>query len=794
MGRALGDVCASGVPWDVMEPRERAEPPIDPSDGDAEVVIRPHDSTRAAGVDAVTSTVAVTLRQAGWRSTLPLLAKLNQRDGFDCPSCAWPDPKHRSVAEFCENGAKAAADAASSARLTPEWLATQTIDELAARSDQWFNDAGRLTAPVVRRKGSDRYEPISWEDALAMAGDRLASLPDPNRAAFYTSGRASNEAAFMYQLFVRELGTNNLPDCSNMCHESSGVALAPTVGIGKGSVTLEDIEVADVVIVIGQNPGTNAPRMLTALQRVVEHGGSIVSVNPMRERGLVGVRNPQDFSKPWRWAKAVSGQDLASMFVRVVPGGDLAFLIGVQKALFVLDETTGTAIDHEFVASHVDGIDAVAESVRADDWSILEAASGVAREEMEALAGLLAANTRIVWCWAMGLTQHERAVDTIRQIVNLALLRGAIGIPGAGLCPVRGHSNVQGDRTVGIYDKPSEAFLARLGDVVGFDPPRRHGYDVVETIEAMHRGDVDVYVSLGGNLLSAAPDTAFTADAFSRVGLCVSIVTKLNRGHLVAGEESLVLPCLARPDRDRSGGGGGGGKDQFVTTENSMGIVTRSRGHLAPPSTEVRSEVAIVAALARATFGDRSVVDWEHLSGDYDRIRDLIEAVIPGFDDYNERVRRPDGIELPNSARRRDFSGLAGGRAKMTSVPFAASEGLPDDALMLMTIRSHDQFNTTVYGNDDRYRGVHGGRRVVFVNADDASARGVGSGDVVDVVGVDDGGSRRAERFTVVEYDLPRGTCAAYFPEANVLVPIHRVAAGSKTPVSKAVPVRLVTR
>ncbi len=744
----------------------------------------------AAGMTAVANSFKVTLRATPTHAG-GLLAKINQRDGFDCPSCAWPDPDHRSVAEFCENGAKAVADAATSARVRPEWLAEFTLDELAAKTDKWLNGRGRLTAPVVKRAGSDRYEPIGWDEAFAIVGDRLKRLDNPNRAAFYTSGRASNEAAFLYQLFAREYGTNNLPDCSNMCHESSGAALTPMVGVGKGTVTLEDLEAADLVIVVGQNPGTNAPRMLTSLQRVAERGGTIVAINPMREQGLVKVRNPQDFAKPWRWMRAAAGQELASKFIPVRIGGDLALLIGVQKALLDLDRAGKPAIDHEFIAAQTAGFDEVVGAVERADWASLEAACGIDRTEMRELAALLAAHERIVWCWAMGLTQHVRAVDTIRQIVNLTLMRGAIGKPGAGLCPVRGHSNVQGDRTVGIWDKPTDAFLDRLATAVGFEPPRKHGYDVVETIRAMHRGDIDVFVALGGNLLSAGPDTSYTAAGFARVGLTVSIATKLNRSHLVTGDEALILPCLARTDRDRTEAG-----NQFVTVESSMGVVAMSRGQIAPPSAEVRSEPAIVAGIATATLGGRSVVDWSWLVEDYDRIRDLIEASIAGFDSYNARVRQPNGIELPNSARQGDFSKLPGGRAQFAAASWPGDDGvqLPADALVMMTVRSHDQFNTTVYDNADRYRGIHGERRVVFVNPDDAQTRGLAAEDIVDIVGVADDGARCAENFQVVPYDLPAGCCATYFPEANVLVPVDVVAHESNTPASKAVPVRLVRR
>jgi molybdopterin-dependent oxidoreductase alpha subunit len=768
-----------------VEPAERAIGPTQPS-GEL-TLTKSHGAV--AGVSAVTSSMRVAVRANGFRAA-SLLAKVNQHDGFDCPSCAWPDPEHRSIAEFCENGAKAVADAATTRRAQPEWLGRFTLDELATQSDKWLNDAGRLTAPVVKRASSDRYEPITWDEAFDMIGTRLAGLADPNRAAFYTSGRTSNEAAFLYQLFVREYGTNNLPDCSNMCHESSGVALSSTIGVGKGTVTLADLESADLVIVIGQNPGTNAPRMLTSLQRVAERGGTIVSINPMREQGLVKVRNPQDFVRPWRWRHALTGQELASHFVPVRVAGDLALLLGVQKALLELDRAGDPAIDHDFVAANTTGIDDLVAALDGADWPPLESESGIDRTQMRDLASLLAANTRIVWCWAMGLTQHVRAVDTIRQIANLALLRGAIGKPGAGLCPVRGHSNVQGDRTVGIWDKPSPAFLDRLAKAVGFDPPRAHGYDVVETIRAMHRGDIDVFVALGGNLLSAGPDTTYAAAAFARVGLTVSIATKLNRSHLVTGGDALLLPCLARTDRDDTGQG-----DQFVTCESSMGVVAMSRGQLEPPSPDVRSEAAIVAGMATATLGAKSVVGWQHLTEDYDRVRDLIEVAIPGFDGYNQRVRRRGGLELPNAARQGDFSAVPGGRARLSAVDWSGDpHPLPDDALTMMTVRSHDQFNTTVYADDDRYRGVHGERRIVFVNAGDAEARGLAAEDVVDIVGVADGGARVAECFQVVPYDLPSGCCATYFPEANALVPVDAVALESNTPVSKAVAVRLVRR
>ncbi len=749
--------------------------------------------TRAAGVPSVVSSARAVLGRAGPAGLLQL-ARVNQFDGFDCPSCAWADPDDdRSVAEFCENGAKAVADATDRHRADPGFFATHTVEDLLARDDRWLNDAGRITHPMLRRAGDDRFAAVRWDVAERLVAEHLAATT-PDRAVFYTSGRASNEAAFLYQLWARALGTNNLPDCSNMCHESSGAALGPTIGIGKGTVRLHDLEVADVVVVLGQNPGTNAPRMLTALQRCVENGGTIVAVNPMREVGLSRFVNPQDLADVRRAPRALAGgTTLASVHLRVRVGGDLALLTGVQKALV---EAGG--VDEHFVERRTTGWEGLRRHLEQQSWAPLEAASGLDRGAMRRLADLVAGTDRVVWAWAMGLTQHEHAVGTIRQLANLALLRGAIGREGAGLCPVRGHSNVQGDRTVGIWDRPTEAMLARLDAGVGggFTAPREHGLDVVGSIGAARRGEVDVFVALGGNLLQASPDTDATAAALGDVHLGVHVTTKLNRGHLLTGRTSLLLPCLSRAEADVTAAG-----PQFVTVESSMGVVSRSRGRMAPASDQLRSEPRIVAGLAAASLGPTTPIDWVAHATDLDRVRDLVEACVPGFDDYNRRVRLDGGFARPTPARDGDFSGLPDGRAVLTTYPLpgdgdeAAARGVahaPEGSLTLMTVRSHDQFNTTVYGEDDRYRGVHGDRRVVFVAPPDAARLGLDDGQRVDVTSHAPDGSRRVVHgFRVVLHDLPAGDCAAYFPEANPLVPLSSVAIGSNTPTSKAVPVTL---
>jgi len=742
----------------------------------------------AAGVQAVAQAMKYATDWAGVVKGPRLLTLVNQHDGFDCPSCAWPDPKgHRATAEFCENGAKAVADAADRRRADAAFFASHSVAELASWPDKALNDAGRLTNPMVLREGSSHYEAVGWDEAIGVVATHLRCLTDPDQAVFYTSGRTSNEAAFLYQLFVRAFGTNNLPDCSNMCHESSGAALNATIGIGKGTVLLEDFDLADAVIVVGQNPGTNHPRMLTALQGAKERGATIVGINPLPETGLIGFNNPQDWKRPTKVGKVLLDRDkhLADLLVPVRVAGDLALLSGVQKELLEREaDRPGSVVDAAFVAADTVGFEVLRDHLATLDWDVLEQESGIDRDGLRQLADIIADNERVIWCWAMGLTQHEHAVGTIQQIVNLALLRGSIGKPGAGLCPVRGHSNVQGDRTVGIWEQPPDWLLEGIERELGITAPTRHGHDTVAAIRAMASGEARVFVGMGGNFLSAAPDTEATAEALRRTDLTVAVSTKLNRSHLVTGRTAIILPCLTRTERDRQLTG-----DQFVSVENSMGIVHASRGRARPASNLLRSEPAIVAALATAVLGDRVAVDWQGLVDDYDRVRDLIQRIVPGFDEYNTRVRTDDGFALPNGPRDGNFT-TPDAKAHFTTYDVPRSALHPDE-LLLMTVRSHDQFNTTIYGLDDRYRGVHNERRVVFCNPDDLAGRGLSTGDVVDLVGTHDGVVRVAERFVCIAFDIPAQCAAAYFPETNVLVPLDRVARGSNTPVSKAIPIRL---
>jgi molybdopterin-dependent oxidoreductase alpha subunit len=728
----------------------------------------------AAGMPGVVASVRALRAQMSATKATRTMLHINQPAGFDCPGCAWPEPHDTSRLEFCENGAKAVAEEATDRRVTADFFAAHAVAELAGRSDYWLGQQGRLTEPVHRAPGDTHYRPISWEAAVHLVGDRLRALASPDRAVFYTSGRTSNEAAFLYQLFVRALGTNNLPDCSNMCHESSGVALGETIGIGKGTVSLDDIHAAELIIVAGQNPGTNHPRMLSALERAKRNGAAIVAINPLPEAGLLAFRNPQRLR-----GLAGRGTALADLHLPVAVGADLALFQWVNRRLLERD-----AVDRQFVDAHCDGFAGLAAHLCALDADALLAATGLDAAAAEAFVDRIAAATRIVACWAMGLTQHRQAVATIREIVNTVLLRGSIGRRGAGLCPVRGHSNVQGDRTMGIVERPSRALLDALSTRFGFTPPRHHGYDTVGAIAAMAAGDVDVFFGLGGNFAAAAPDTDTTVRALERCGLTVQVSTKLNRSHVCCGGEALILPCLGRTEDDA---------DRFVTVENSMGIVHATRGSNAPASPHLRSEVEIVCAIATATLGDRPI-DWGALASDYDVVRDNIAATIPGFADFNARVRQPGGFALPNPPRDSRTFPTATGTARLTVNRFEPIV-VPPGRLLLQTVRSHDQFNTTIYGLDDRYRGVRGGRRVVFVNPDDVDALGLGDGDIVDIVGEwCDGRERRASRFRVVAYPTARGNCAAYFPEANVLVPLDSVAEGSRTPTSKAIVVRLERR
>ena len=728
----------------------------------------------ASGVPAIVQTLKFGMEAMGAGRTAKLLTTINQKQGFDCPSCAWPDPDdHRSPAEFCENGAKAVSDEATTKRITPAFFAAHTLSELSAQSDLWLGKQGRLTEPMVKKPGSDRYEPIAWRDAFALIADRLNALASPDEAVFYTSGRTSNEAAFLYQLFVRQFGTNNLPDCSNMCHESSGVGLGEAIGIGKGTVKLHDFDVADTILVFGQNPGTNHPRMLSALQKAARRGATIISVNPLQETGMTRFTHPQEV-----WNLLGAGTQIATHHVPVTINGDVAFLKGVMKQLI---EAHHESLDHRFIAERTAGYEAFAADLRGTSWQEITDGSGIGRERIVEIAQRIAASKAMILCWAMGLTQHKNGVANIQSVANLALLGGHIGRPGAGLCPVRGHSNVQGDRTMGIYEKPGEAFLSALERTFGFVAPRPHGYDTVEAMEAMHNGDAKIFFGMGGNFLSATPDTDYTAEALARCRLTVHVATKLNRAHLVTGETALILPCLGRTETDR---------DQLVTVEDSMGVVHASRGGLEPASAHLLSETQIVAQLATATLGDKSPTDWNAFAANYDTLRDAIERTIPGFDNFNERVREPGGFYLPNPPRDETRFDTPDGKAHFTVHPIPRHDLQPGQ-LLLMTIRSHDQFNTTIYGLDDRYRGVYGGRRVVFLNSDDMQDAGIAAEQWVDITSHFAGETRTAHRFKAIPYDLPRRCAAAYFPEANVLVPAGQTADRSNTPVYKSIVVTL---
>ena len=756
------------------------QPPLE--SGPPKITVR---QQYAGGAKAVAMAFKHAQKRMGALRGVRTLARLNQFKGFDCPGCAWPDgDDHRSTgAEYCENGAKAVAEEATAKRADAAFFAQHSVRDLAQQSDHWLGHQGRLTEPMILRKGASHYAPISWDDAFAHIAGKLNGLDRPDEAIFYTSGRTSNEAAFLYQLFVRQFGTNNLPDCSNMCHESSGTGLGETIGIGKGTVTLDDFERSKLIFVIGQNPGTNHPRMLLALQKAKRAGTRIVQVNPLPEAGLVRFKNPQEIGG---WIG--EGTALADLFIQVRINGDVALLKGIMKALIEAEDAEpGAGVEGAFIDEKTEGYRAFAEDLRQTSWAEIVEGSGIDEDQIRAAAAWAAETDQIIICWAMGLTQHVNGVANIQSCVNLLLMRGAFGKPGAGACPVRGHSNVQGDRTMGIWEKPKPAFLDALGRHFGFEPPRHHGVDAVEAIKAMHKGEGRIFFAMGGNFLSATPDTEYTAEALQRCDLTVQISTKLNRSHLITGAEALILPCLGRSDLDTQPSG-----PQFVTVENSMGVVHQSNGALPPPSAETLSEPRIVARLAEATLGAASAVPWAHLVDDYDRIRDAIEAVIPGFDDYNVRVRRPGGFYLPNGPRSGEFS-TENRRAKFTvhEIPVHALE--PDE-LMMMTVRSHDQYNTTIYGLDDRYRGIYGGRRVVFMHPDDMADRDLGAGDAVDLTSTYADGVRRVEGFYAVPYDIPRRCVATYFPEANPLVPIHQVARRSNTPASKLIKVRVHPR
>ncbi|MDO7887532.1 FdhF/YdeP family oxidoreductase [Hymenobacter cheonanensis] len=741
----------------------------------------------AAGVQAVIKSMEFNWGEAGLTRGTHGLLKMNQKDGFDCSSCAWPDPDdHRSVAEFCENGAKATASDADDKACGPEVFAKYSLADLSHLSDRDQNNLGRLTHPMVKRPGGTHYEPIEWPEAFEIIGRELNALKSPHEAAFYTSGKVPNEPAFLFQLFAKQFGTNNLPDCSNMCHESSGAALSPTLGLGKGSVTLNDIHEAEVILIIGQNPGTNHPRMLTALQKAKRNGAKIISVNPLIEAGLNHFKNPQDFMNPVRALGALlgDGTQITDLFLQVRVDGDMALLRGIMKHLFEAeDRNPGQVVDHAFVKEFTTGFESFEQNIRATSWEDIEQLSGISRALLLEAANIIATKQKIITCWAMGVTQQRQGVQTIQEIVNLQLMKGAIGKPGAGTCPVRGHSNVQGDRTMGVWEQPTKVFQDSLGKEFNFKPPYEHGYDTVEAIKAMYHGDLKVYFGLGGNLLAAGPDTELIAEGMRRQNLTVYVGTKLNRGHLTTGKTSLLLPCFTHADIDMQKSG-----HQMTSCENSMGVVSQNKGVLVPlPGNQMMSEVAILAGVAIATLGpDRTnVADWVAMTENYDVIRDHISHVIPGFEKFNEQLRKPGGFYLPNGPRERKFT-THNGMANFTTTELEKYTVEPDQ-LILMTVRSHDQFNTTIYDYNDRYRGIHGERRVLFMNKEDIAARGLKAKDLIDITSHFEGEQRTVEKFIVVPYDIPKGNVSAYFPEANPLVPISSVAKTSNTPTSKYV-------
>ncbi len=736
----------------------------------------------AAGLKGVTTALDHAMKEMGPAKALATLAKMNKKDGFDCPGCAWPDPddKRSLLAEYCENGAKALAEEATRKRTGPDFFSQYSLTDLASWSDFKLGKSGRLTHPMICRKDSDHYEVLSWEEAFDIISSELKALNTPDEAVFYTSGRSSNEAAFLWGLFARAFGTNNMPDCSNMCHESSGVALSQTLGIGKGSVTLDDIENSELVMVIGQNPGTNHPRMLIALQKCKLNGGKVITINPLEEAGLKRFKNPQ---KPADFF--TGGTRITDLFLQVKINEDIALLKAIMKLLLQMAEDKPEILDQDFIKNKTAGFEAVKADLENYELDQLIERSGVSKELVVEAAEMIAARERIIICWAMGLTQHKNGVANIKECVNLLLMKGSIAKPGAGTCPVRGHSNVQGDRTVGIMHHVSPQLNASLKEVFGFDAPDEEGLDTVKCIQAMHEGAAKVFIALGGNFLSAASDTSYTAKALSNCNLLVSVSTKLNRTHLIKGKTTLILPTLGRSEKDMKDG-----KLRELTVENSMGRVHPSKGYLAPASSELMSEPEIVARIADATLQGKFGIDWIAMGMDYALIRDKISKVIKGFESYNKKIEGNNGFYLPNNARSGDFSKLPGGRAQFSVCPLPEHD-LSQDEFLLMTIRSHDQFNTTIYGLNDRYRGVHNERRILFMNPNDVKKLSLSKLEVVNVSSHYDGVERNAYKFLIVPYDIPEGNLAGYFPELNPLVPINHYADQSQTPISKSIKVRI---
>ncbi|MFB8265754.1 MULTISPECIES: FdhF/YdeP family oxidoreductase [unclassified Streptomyces] len=739
--------------------------------------------TWATGLPAVTHALEYSLGQTSPRRTMLTLLNINQAKGIDCPGCAWPEPApgKRHMNEYCENGAKHINDEATSRRVTRDFFREHSIAELGSKSDYWLNQQGRLTEPMVKRPGATHYEPIDWDEAFGILAKELKQLTSPDEALFYVSGRLNNEAAFLLQLFARAYGTNNLPDCSNMCHESSGSAMSETLGVGKGTVSLDDLENSDLVFVVGQNPGTNHPRMLSSLEETKRNGGKIVAVNTLPEAGLLRFKHPQ---RP----RGIIGKgtQIADQFLHIRAGGDLALFQALNLLLLEAEDANpGTVIDHAFIEKNTIGFEAFEKHARQVTWEHIHDATGLSREEIDEVFERVLKAESVIVCWAMGLTQHKHGVPSIREVINFLMLRGNIGKPGAGACPVRGHSNVQGDRTMGVWERMPQKFLDSLGKEFGFTPPSHHGLDAVDGIRAMYEKRAKFFLGVAGNFVRATPDSEITEQAMRNCSLTAHVSTKLNRSHTVCGETALILPTLGRSDKDFQAGG-----EQFITVEDSMSDVHASRGKLPPASPHLLSEVAIVSRMALATIGDKYGIPWQGFVDDYGTVRDRISRVVPGFEDFNERVAVPGGFNLPNPANRGVFN-TPSGKAVFTQNDFTMPH-VPEGHLLLQTLRSHDQWNTVWYAPNDRYRGIHNARRVVMVNPADLEMLGIEDGDMVDLVSVwHDDRERRAENFKVVAYPASRGSAAAYYPETNVLVPLDSVADISNCPTSKGVVVRL---
>ncbi|WP_275630217.1 FdhF/YdeP family oxidoreductase [Pseudomonas sp. 273] len=736
----------------------------------------------AGGWGALKATATAVREQMDTLKAPITLMRTNQPAGFDCPGCAWPDKEHRSTFQFCENGAKAVTWEATSKRVTPEFFANHPVASLLHRTDYELEDLGRITHPLVYDRASDTYRPIEWETAFARIGEILRGL-QPDEVEFYTSGRASNEAAYLYQLFAREYGTNNFPDCSNMCHEPTSVGLPRSIGIGKGTVSLDDFDTCELIISIGHNPGTNHPRMMGTLHEASRRKVPIMVFNPLRERALERFADPQDMIEMATYGST----RIASSYFMVKAGGDAAAIKGIMKALLEIEENLGGALDHEFIKDHTVGFDALVADLHATQWPDIEAASGLKKSDLEMVAAAYAKSNATIVTYGMGITQHNEGTANVRLICDLLMLRGNFGKPGAGICPLRGHSNVQGNRTVGITEKPSGAFLGRIEQVLGFKPPAEHGHDAVQAMQAMIDGSAKALICLGGNFAVALPDPGQCFPAMGKLELSVHIGTKLNRTHLLVGKHSFLFPCLGRTELDVQEGG-----PQSVTVEDSMSMVHASAGKLKPASDVLRSEPAIVAGMANATLPD-SKVPWLELVADYDRIRELIEKTVPGFDDYNARIRIPGGFRMPLPPTERKWD-TPSGKAEFFVFPGLHEDKVVEgeDVLRLVTIRSHDQYNTTIYAMDDRYRGVFGRRDVLFMNPDDLAARGLEHGDLVDIETITAGRKLRYEKITAIEYKIAAGSVAAYYPEANRLVPLDYIDVDSGTPSYKSVPVRVM--